>query len=216
MVRTASRCVGGLDGTSGAPAPRGSRSPSARRRRAAAASGATRPVARSRRRWAGGAWESFDGRGVRGGQHHLSDGEQRDITRRGTRCGPTLPAARAAGWWPTRPVGFQRVDDGGGVAARIVAGQSPRVEHPGGQERGRQDLHVAGQCRDLPTARRRFCSAVSPRPPGADGSTDGITSRPSRRNTSRPGRPVPPDRAASSAVTSSSRRAALSPAHRPA
>ena len=37
---------------------------------------------------------------------------------------------------------------------------------------------------DLPIARRRCCPGVNPRPAGAVGSTDGMTSRPSSRSTS--------------------------------
>ena len=42
-----------------------------------------------------------------------------------------------------RAVGLQRVEHLGGVAARIVGGQTPLVEHAGGQERRRQYLDVA-------------------------------------------------------------------------
>lgn len=69
--------------------------------------------------------------------------------------------------------------------AAVVGRQAPLVEHPagGGTVRSAPSTKPASAS-DLPTARRRLWPAVSPRPAGAGGSTDGMTSRLSSRRTS--------------------------------
>ncbi len=65
---------------------------------------------------------------------------------------------------------FQRVEHHVGVrAARVIERQAPGVEVPGRQEGCRQDLDVSvDSASDFPIARRRFCTAVRPRPAGRE------------------------------------------------
>ena len=130
--------------------------------------------------------DQLDGPGLLGRLHHLGDREQRDIDGAARHvAAQRFQQRRQQRGGQMRAVGLQRVEH-----RRGARGADRRRPDPSCRTLRRAGTASAGSRRspdsasDLPIARRRFCSAVSPRPAGAAGSTDGMTSRPSSRSTS--------------------------------
>ncbi|CDP89502.1 hypothetical protein BN975_05358 [Mycolicibacterium farcinogenes] len=91
--------------------------------------------------------DSLDGPGLGGGVHHLLDREQCDVSSAtGYVAAQGFQQPRQQRGGQLWPVGLQRVEHLGGVAARILGSQAPGVEHARGQERSGQDLDEPGQC----------------------------------------------------------------------
>ena len=187
MMRTASKASAGLHRPARPPRARGlAQAGKHRTRRAAAGSAATHPASRSRR------WSACDRSGS--ARRHASPRSARPPARsrtaphrrlRGTRCGSALPAAPAAMWWPAAGR-----SDSSGLSTWVVVrrGSSGGRPHWSNTPAGRNGVGRIStnplSASDFPTARRRFCTGVRPRPAGACGSTDGMISRPSSRSTS--------------------------------
>ena len=94
---------------------------------------------------------AFDGTGFRGGLDHLGDRVQRNVDRPAGHVAPQgFQQAGQQRRRQLRPVGFQRVEHQRGIAARIVGGQTPLVEHCRRKERRRQDLDITAERQRFP------------------------------------------------------------------
>ena len=146
MTRTASNASAACDGPAGTPRARAVRAARpAPRRRAAADVAATRRASRSLRRWAAGRSECVRRRGCPSvGSTTWAIANSADID--GT-AGDVAPQcfqqSRQQRGGQLRAVGLQRVEHAGWSTGAGRRRQTPQVEHPGGQERRRQDLDVA-------------------------------------------------------------------------
>ena len=158
--------------------------------------------------------DQLDAAGLLGRLHHLRDGKQRDVDQAaGYVAAQRFQQAGQQRGGQLRAVGLQRVEH---RASWCAAGRRPA--DPTGRTRRRAGTGSAGsrRTRTAPaTCRSRggaSAPAVSPRPAGADGSTDGMTSSPPAAAPPRRGRRAAADRAASSAGSRSACRP--SSAHR--
>ncbi len=90
--------------------------------------------------------DQADGAGLRARLHHLGNREQCDVSESaGHVAHQRFHECRQQRRGQVRTVRLQRIEHRRRVAAWVVGGQTPLVEHPGGQERRGQHLHVAGQ-----------------------------------------------------------------------
>ena len=94
--------------------------------------------------------DQFHRAGMGGRLRHLGNREQRHITEAaGDIARQRFQQRGHQGGGQMRTIGLQWIEHRGGIAARVVGGQTPLVEHPGGQERRRQHLGEARQCQRL-------------------------------------------------------------------